>query len=421
MSSVANRCWNGIVSRKPVRICVPGCELQLLQELVQLRSARSLAVSVRPSSGSASAAVLTGPPPRDCSDHAAPARLRARWARDTLHDAERRDFASDNYAGAHPRSRRLVEANGGHQTPTARTSTPRACRRSSSTIGSQPRRSPCSTEPVQRLCLQSLLPRWGAVICAETAHIHTDENGAPERVGALKLLAVPTPDGKLTPSWSTQAWGSATSTARSPASSRSRRHRARNAVHARRDPRAGRPGARAGPAAAPRRRPDLQRRGSARCRCAPSRRTPASTSCRWAARRTVCSSARPSWCSPRGDGGLTYLRKMDMQLTSKMRFVSAQLVALYEGDLWLRSAAHANAMAARLGPASRSCRACRHPTDAGERRVRMFPTGVADGCVAAGGSTTGTWRPARCGSCARSTRPRRTSTSSSPRCKDAVA
>jgi threonine aldolase len=37
-----------------------------------------------------------------------------------------------------------------------------------------------------------------------------------------------------------------------------------------------------------------------------------------------------------------------MQLASKMRFVSAQLVALYEGDLWLRSAAHANAMAARL-------------------------------------------------------------------------
>src|SRR4029079_8717732 len=41
--------------------------------------------------------------------------------------------------------------------------------------------------------------RWGAVICTETAHIHSDENGAPERVGGLKLLTVPTPDGKLTP------------------------------------------------------------------------------------------------------------------------------------------------------------------------------------------------------------------------------
>ncbi|RHA44545.1 threonine aldolase family protein, partial [Cellulomonas rhizosphaerae] len=51
---------------------------------------------------------------------------------------------------------------------------------------------------------------------------------------------------------------------------------------------------------------------------------------------------------PAADGGLAYLRKMDMQLTSKMRFVSAQLVALFEGDLWLRSARHANTMAARL-------------------------------------------------------------------------
>ena len=37
-----------------------------------------------------------------------------------------------------------------------------------------------------------------------------------------------------------------------------------------------------------------------------------------------------------------------MQLPSKMRFVSAQLIALLTDDLHLRSAAHANAMAARL-------------------------------------------------------------------------
>ena len=42
---------------------------------------------------------------------------------------------------------------------------------------------------------------------------------------------------------------------------------------------------------------------------------------------------------------------MNMQLASKMRFVSAQLLALLDGDLWLRSAAHANAMAARLAAA----------------------------------------------------------------------
>ncbi|MFX6794013.1 threonine aldolase, partial [Acinetobacter baumannii] len=45
---------------------------------------------------------------------------------------------------------------------------------------------------------------------------------------------------------------------------------------------------------------------------------------------------------PAASTGLTYLRKLDMQLSSKMRFVSAQLVALLENDLWLRNARHSN-------------------------------------------------------------------------------
>jgi threonine aldolase len=45
-----------------------------------------------------------------------------------------------------------------------------------------------------------------------------------------------------------------------------------------------------------------------------------------------------------------FVRKQGMQLASKMRFLSAQLEAqLGEGDLWLRTAAHANEMARRLG------------------------------------------------------------------------
>ena len=43
-----------------------------------------------------------------------------------------------------------------------------------------------------------------------------------------------------------------------------------------------------------------------------------------------------------------YLRKQHMQLASKMRFLGAQLGALLADDLWLRNAAHANAMAVRL-------------------------------------------------------------------------
>lgn len=46
----------------------------------------------------------------------------------------------------------------------------------------------------------SLLVRpYEAVICAESAHLNTDECGAPERLLGTKLLTVATPDGKLTP------------------------------------------------------------------------------------------------------------------------------------------------------------------------------------------------------------------------------
>jgi len=48
---------------------------------------------------------------------------------------------------------------------------------------------------------------------------------------------------------------------------------------------------------------------------------------------------------------LRYLRKMNMQLASKMRFISAQLVAILTDGLWMRSAAHANAMARRMAAA----------------------------------------------------------------------
>jgi threonine aldolase len=43
-----------------------------------------------------------------------------------------------------------------------------------------------------------------------------------------------------------------------------------------------------------------------------------------------------------------YVQKQSMQLASKMRYLGAQLDALLAGDLWLRYAAHANAMAQHL-------------------------------------------------------------------------
>ena len=48
-----------------------------------------------------------------------------------------------------------------------------------------------------------------------------------------------------------------------------------------------------------------------------------------------------------------FIRKQGMQLASKMRYIAAGFSALYGGDLWARSAAHANRMAGLLAAALR--------------------------------------------------------------------
>ena len=69
--------------------------------------------------------------------------------------------------------------------------------------------------------------------------------------------------------------------------------------------------------------------------------------------------------------GLAERRKRAGHLLSKMRFLSAQLVAMLEDGRWLRHAAHANAMADRLaaGLAPRS-RPAAGAAGRGQRAVR---------------------------------------------------
>ncbi|MDF1541870.1 MAG: aminotransferase class I/II-fold pyridoxal phosphate-dependent enzyme [Anaerosomatales bacterium] len=47
--------------------------------------------------------------------------------------------------------------------------------------------------------LATICRPWESVICAETAHINVDECAAPERIAGVKLVPIATPDGKLTP------------------------------------------------------------------------------------------------------------------------------------------------------------------------------------------------------------------------------
>jgi threonine aldolase len=47
--------------------------------------------------------------------------------------------------------------------------------------------------------LASLCRRWDAVICADIAHINVDECASPEMVGRVKLIPVPSVNGKISP------------------------------------------------------------------------------------------------------------------------------------------------------------------------------------------------------------------------------
>ena len=277
----------------------------------------------------------------------------------TLHDPDSRGFASDNYAGAHPEIlAALARANGGHQISygedvyTARLQDVMA-----EHLGPDVEVFPVfNGTGANVLSLQSMLPRWGGVICAETAHINTDENGAPERIGGIKLLTVPTPDGKLTPELiDRQSHGrgdehraqplavSITQTTELGTSYTADEIRAIAdhihplGMHLHLD------GARLANAAASL---DLPLRAFTTDAGVDVLSFGGTKNGLLFGEAIVV--LRPDVCE-----GLIYLRKMNMQLASKMRFVSAQLVALLEGDLWLTSARHANAMATRLAAAVR--------------------------------------------------------------------
>lgn len=71
---------------------------------------------------------------------------------------------------------------------------------------------------------------------------------------------------------------------------------------------------------------------------------------------------------PNEAGDFAFRRKRGGQLLSKMRYVSAQFDAYLDNGLWLRLAAHANAMAKRLAQGISQSDGCRlwYPADANE-------------------------------------------------------
>src|SRR5260370_6800738 len=114
---------------------------------------------------------------------------------------QRNSFGSDNHAAAHPAVlRAIVDANQGDAVAYgADPWTERAVAALRDTFGADEAFLVLNGSGANVLGLSLLLRRHEAVICAESAHINTDECGAPERLTGAKLLLVPTADGKITP------------------------------------------------------------------------------------------------------------------------------------------------------------------------------------------------------------------------------
>jgi threonine aldolase len=115
-------------------------------------------------------------------------------------DTPRRGFASDNTATIHPAVlAAIAAANHGHAFGYGHDPySADVAHRVAETLGGVETFFVFNGSGANVLSLRACCRPWQAVLCSEHAHIHTDETGAPEAVGGLKLLTVPAPDGKLT-------------------------------------------------------------------------------------------------------------------------------------------------------------------------------------------------------------------------------
>lgn len=200
------------------------------------------------------------------------------------------------------------------------------------------------------LALSSLLSPAGAVVCSEAAHINVDETGAPEFVLGAKLLDVPHTQGKITPdqvrefehflgvvhhvqpsvlsiTQSTE-WG----TIYSPdevAALADVAHSMGMKVHL--------DGARIANACA-------ALGGTVEALRSFTTEAGVDVVSFGGTKNGAMYAEAVVFLDPSLARSAPYLRKQITQLPSKMRYVSAQFVALFENDLWIANARHANAM-----------------------------------------------------------------------------
>jgi len=111
-------------------------------------------------------------------------------------------FASDNSAGVHPEVLEAISrANQGHAIAYGEDEwTARAGELFRRHFGPQARAYPVfNGSAANVLSLAATCEPWQAAICAAEAHLNVDECGAPERIAGVKLIAVHAEHGKLDP------------------------------------------------------------------------------------------------------------------------------------------------------------------------------------------------------------------------------
>jgi threonine aldolase len=227
------------------------------------------------------------------------------------------------------------------------------------------------------LALSALTPSYGKVFCHEMSHINTDECAAPEFfTGGAKLIPIASDDGKITPeSLGTHIRGKGNVHSAQPAALSIAQSCEVGAVY------------------------QLDEI-SALCETARSSGLTVHMDGARFANALVALNASPAemtWKSgidvlslggtkngclmaeavvffkPDLVKSFPFLHKRSGQLISKMRFISAQLEAYVNNDVWLRNARHANAMATRLSEGLASVEGIKlaFPTQSNEIFVRL--------------------------------------------------
>jgi threonine aldolase len=201
------------------------------------------------------------------------------------------------------------------------------------------------------LAISSLAKSFHSILCPQTAHIMVDECGAPEKITGSKLIGIETPDGKLTPElvlphlhgfdfehhaqpgMISISQVSEMGTLYSVDEIRALSDLAhRNGMYLHLD------GARIANAAVALGLPFR----------AFTRDAGVDVVSFGGTKNGMMIGEAVLFFNPDLVHHVKYYRKQITQLYSKMRFVSAQFIAYFEGDLWHNNAHHANKMAALL-------------------------------------------------------------------------